>query len=95
MYILSIKFKSSLADEEAIRIARERLPEFQKIKGLIQKYYGYEKATGEFTGIYLWDSEESMKAYRESDLARTIPSAYKIEGQPRIEIFEVPFILRD
>ena len=45
--------------------------------------------TGEYTGIYLWDSEQSIREFRESELARTIPSAYQVAGQPRIEIFEV------
>jgi len=35
-----------------------------------------------------------MRRYRQSELARTTPVAYKVEGQPRIEVFEVLFPLR-
>lgn len=94
MHILFVKLKSSLPDEEAIRIMEERAPQFRAIPGLIQKYYGHEKATGEFCGVYVWDSEESLQEYRKSELARTIPVAYKGEGQPRIEVFDVVSVLR-
>ena len=94
MIIQSVKFKSGLSDSEARRIMEERAPQFRAIPGLIQKYYGYEQATGEYAGIYLWDSEQSLREFRESELARTIPLAYKAEGPPRIEIFEVLAPLR-
>jgi hypothetical protein len=94
MIIQTVKFKSGLSDDEVKRVMHERAPEFRAQTGLVQKYYGYEKATGEFTGIYLWDSEESIRAFRETELAKTIPVAYKAESTPRIELFEVLFPLR-
>lgn len=94
MVILSIKFKSALSQTEAERIMRERAPSFRALPGLIQKYYGVEKETGAFTGIYIWDSDESVKEYRGSELARTIAEAYQAVEQPRIEVFEVPLVLR-
>jgi hypothetical protein len=36
-----------------------------------------------------------MKEYRDSDLAAGIPQAYQILGPPKIEIYQVEFILRD
>jgi heme-degrading monooxygenase HmoA len=94
MIILTVKFKSALSDSDVLQVMKERAPGFRALPGLIQKYYGREKETGEFTGIYVWDSEESLREYRETELARTIPEAYKAEGQPRIEVFEVPLMLR-
>jgi hypothetical protein len=35
-----------------------------------------------------------MREFRQSDLAATIPDAYRVEGEPRLEIFEVVSILR-
>ena len=35
-----------------------------------------------------------MRAFRVSDLARTIPDAYQVVGQPHVETFEVLFPLR-
>jgi hypothetical protein len=35
-----------------------------------------------------------MREFRESDLAATIPEAYRVEGEPRVEAFEVVSVLR-
>lgn len=94
MIIQFVKFKSNLSDNEVQRVMKERALQFRALPGLVQKYYGYEKQTGKFTGIYLWDSEQSMREFQETELARTIPIAYKVESQPRIEFFEVLFPLR-
>ena len=94
MIVQFVKFKSGLSDSGVLEVMKERAPRFRALPGLVQKYYGHEKETGEFTGIYFWDSEESLRMYQDSELARTIPVAYKAEGQPRIEIFEVLFPLR-
>lgn len=94
MIIQFIKFKSGLSDSEVQQVLKERAPRFRAIPGLIQKYYGHEKQTGEYTGIYLWDSEQSLREFRDTELARTIPVAYKVEGEPRVETFEVLFPLR-
>ena len=89
MIIPMVKFKSKLSDSEARRVMEERAPRFRALPGLVQKYYGYEKQSGEYTGIYSWASEQSIREFRDSELARTIPSAYQVAGQPRIEFFEV------
>ena len=36
----------------------------------------------------MWEDEDSMREFRESDLAATIPEAYRVEGDPRVEVFE-------
>jgi hypothetical protein len=92
--VLSVKFKSGLSDDEVMRVIHERAPSFRALPGLIQKYYAIEKETGELSGIYIWDSEESLRQYRESELARTIAKAYQAVGTPRIEVFDVPLVLR-
>jgi heme-degrading monooxygenase HmoA len=94
MIIQFVKFKSGLSDAEVQRVMKERAPQFRALPGLVQKYYGHEKQTGEFTGVYYWDSEQSMREFQQTELARTIPAAYKVESPPRIEFFEVLFPLR-
>jgi heme-degrading monooxygenase HmoA len=94
MIIQFVKFKSNLSDDEVQQVMKDRAPRFRTLPGLVQKYYGHEKETGEFTGIYLWDSEQSRRKFQQTELARTIPVAYKTDGSPRIEIFEVLFPLR-
>ena len=94
MVIQFVKLRSRLPGEEVQRRMEERLPQFRQVPGLLQKYFCRESATGDYAGVYLWDSEESLRRYRQSDLARSTPAAYRVEGQPRIEVFEVLFPLR-
>ncbi len=88
-YILLVKFRSPLSLEEARKVIDNRLPEFQALSGLQQKYYTYEPETGDYAGVYLWDSAEALDAFRASELRKTIALAYKTEGQPRVEVLQV------
>ena len=95
MIIQIVNLKSELSEEELRAIAHERAPQFRAIAGLIQKYYVRGQTEGEYAGVYLWDSPESLAAFRESDLARSIPTAYRVTEPPDITIGEVLFPLRD
>jgi hypothetical protein len=35
-----------------------------------------------------------MREFRQSDLAASIPDAYRVEGEPRVEVFDVVSVLR-
>lgn len=94
MIMQTIKFQSSLSKEEVMKIAEERAPQFRALPGLVQKYYVIGNQQGHFGGVYIWDSMESLISYRESELAASIPDAYKLIGSPDIEIHEVAFQLR-
>lgn len=94
MIMQIIKFRSSLSFDEVLEIARERKEEFLPISGLVQKYYIKSEEPGNYGGVYIWDSLESAAAYRNSELAASIPQAYKLMGPPEIEVFEVAFTLR-
>lgn len=93
--IVLVRFKSSLTLEEVTRVAEERLPDFQALAGLRQKYYLQDAATGEFAGLYVWQSPEDFAAYKHSELRASIGAAYKVEGEPRIEVYRVIRPLRD
>ncbi len=86
--------KSDLPQEELERRYKERMPQFREVPGLVQKYYSVDESTGEWAGIYLWDSDESLAAYLESDLRKTIPSAYELTEPPRVERFPIVDVLR-
>lgn len=85
---------SDLSPEELTKRYQERMPQFRAIPGLIQKYYAMDPNTNEMAGIYLWDSEESLAAYLESDLRKTIPEAYELTAPPTIERFDLVDTLR-
>ncbi|MFQ5912548.1 MAG: YdhR family protein [Nitrospinota bacterium] len=94
MLVQFVKFKSGLSDAEVRQTMEGRAPQFRALPGLLQKYYVRENETGEYAGIYFWDSEESMREFRQSELARTIPIVYKAVGQPRVEVLEMVLALR-
>ena len=86
--------KSNLPFEELKRRYEERMPQFRALPGLIQKYYSRDPQTGEIAGIYFWESEEALQAYLESDLRKTIPSAYELIEAPVIERYDLVDVLR-
>ena len=95
MILQIIKLKSNLPEEELLNKAREREPNFKAIPGLLQKYYVKTSQSGQYGGVYVWDSPEALQSYRESDLAKSIPEAYEIIEAPDVEIMDILFQLRD
>ena len=92
--ILLVRFKSPLSLDEVMKVVEERAPEFKALAGLQQKYYLQDAATGEYAGLYLWESPEGLTAYRESELRASIAKAYQAEGEPRVEVYRVLKTLR-
>ncbi len=95
MIIQIIKFQSNLSLEEVQKITQERAAEFRGVPGLVQKYYFRSEKPGEYGGVYIWDSRESLAAFRDSELAATIPQAYKLHRPPEVEVYEVAFTLQE
>lgn len=94
MFVLTVRMKSGLADEEMMRTAEARAPQFRALPGLVQKYYLKYPATGEVGAVYLWETREALEAFRASELARTIPEAYQTQGAPDLHVGEVILTLR-
>lgn len=92
---LLVRFKSRLTLDEVKTVVEDRAPEFRALAGLQQKYYLQDAATGEYAGLYLWDSPEAVAAYRESELRASIAEAYQAEGEPRVELYRVFKTLRE
>lgn len=93
--VLLVRFKSSLSLDEVTRIAEERAPEFRALEGLRQKYYLQDATSGEYAGLYFWDSPGSLAAYRDSELRASIAKSYQTHGDPRVEVYKVVKSLRE
>lgn len=93
MQMLLVKFHSGLSDADVMRNLEERLPLFGAVPGLVQKYYAREAATGDYVGVYLFESEDALQQYRASDVARSIPLVYEVQGTPRVEVLDFLFSL--
>ncbi|MDW3647150.1 MAG: hypothetical protein R8P61_08810 [Bacteroidia bacterium] len=95
MIVQIIKIQSPLAENELIDRAQTRAEKFRAIPGLVQKFYVRRGGEGAYAGIYIWDSKESMMAFKGTELAKTIPVAYELQGPPEIEISDMLFQLRE
>jgi hypothetical protein len=91
--ILFVRVKSSLDATELERRLLERRPRFLEVPGLLQKIYGRDSSTGDVCGIYFFESQAALAAFRETELAKTIPSAYEAVDVRR-EVFDVLYPLR-
>jgi len=89
-----VRFKSALTEEQVMQKYNDRAPRYRELNGLKQKYYLKFPETGEFGAVYLWESEEELKKFQESDLGKTIASSYEIQGEPKVKRAEVVMNLR-
>jgi Putative mono-oxygenase ydhR len=91
--VLFVRITSRLDRDEFDRRLLERRPRFRDVPGLVQKIYGRDTATGDVCGIYFFESTEALETFRQTELARTIPSAYEAI-EVRREVYEVLYPLR-
>lgn len=91
--VLFVRIQSDLPFDELERRVLERKPRFLDVPGLIQKIYGRDPSTGDVCGIYFFESREALAAFRDSELAKTIPDAYEATDVRR-EVFDVLYPLR-
>jgi heme-degrading monooxygenase HmoA len=92
MIVRIVRFRSKLSDGEVQRTYEERSPRYAEVPGLVQKYY-LRYASGEHGAVCVWNSEAALEAFGRSDLARTIPEAYRVDGDPIGETAEVVMTL--
>jgi len=93
MIIQIIRYKSALSREQVQRRFEERSDRYRNVPGLVQKYYVKFSDTGEYGGIYLWDSQKSLEAWRAGKLSGSLAETYQVEGEPSRELAEVMLVL--
>lgn len=91
--VLFVRIRSDVDTAELDRRIDERRPRFLDVPGLIQKIYARDPQTGDTCGIYFFESSETLAAYRDSKLAKTIPTAYEATDV-RAEVYEILFPLK-
>ena len=91
--ILYVRIKSNLEAKELEHRLNERKPRFLEVPGLLQKIYGRDETTGDVCGIYFFENKETLAAFRDTELAKTIPTAYEAIDVRR-EVYDVLFPLR-
>lgn len=95
MIVQIVKFETSLSEDELVAVAESRLDEYRATPGLVEKFYCKYAEPNTYGGVLIWDSMESIKAFSETELAKTIGAVYKVVGQPKVEVINSMFELRD
>jgi heme-degrading monooxygenase HmoA len=90
-----VRFRSTLSDEEVQAKFEERSGHYREVAGLVEKLYLRFRETGEFGAVYVWESEDALERFRETDLARTIPEAYGADGTIVAELADVRLIVSE
>jgi heme-degrading monooxygenase HmoA len=88
-----VRFRSLLSDADVQAIFEQRAKRYRQVPGLVQKIYVRFRESGEFGAVYLWDSEEALQRFAETDLARTIPNEYRAESAPSAELADVRLLV--
>lgn len=78
-----------------MKTSEDRADSYRKVPGLVQKYYVVDKSTDRVGGIFVFDSEENLKAFRESELAKSTGEAYKFLEPPHTRVLEIAKVLRE
>jgi heme-degrading monooxygenase HmoA len=78
MIVHIVRFKSRLSAAEVLKLYQSRVPQYRKVPGLIQKYYLHYTETDEHGAVYLWESQEALARFRESELGRSIGDTYQV-----------------
>jgi hypothetical protein len=90
--LLFVRISSPLVSDEFDRRLLERRDRFRGVPGLVQKVYGRDPATGDVCGIYFFETDTALDAFRDSQLARSIPEAYEA-SEVRREVYDVLYSL--
>jgi heme-degrading monooxygenase HmoA len=90
-----VKFTSTLSEAEVMQVARDREGAYRATPGLVQKVYIKFGAPKTYGGFMIWESAEALAAFRETELARSVPEAYGVDGVPEVLVGEGFMLLRD
>jgi heme-degrading monooxygenase HmoA len=94
MVISLVRFKSGLTDEDVQAKFEARADAYESVPGLIEKLY-VRYRTGDFGAVYVWEDEEALAAFRNSDLGSSIAGAYQVEGGHVVhEVADVTLVVR-
>ena len=88
-----VRFTSKLTDDEVQSTFEDRADAYRQVPGLAEKLYLRFRETGEYGAVYVWESEEALAGFRTTELARSIPDAYRVDGATRVELADVRLVI--
>ncbi len=95
MLFQTVRFDTTLDEDAFAAAARDRVPAFLEVPGLIQKFFVRFDDEKGFGGVYLWETRAAIEAYRASELSASVGEAYEVVGETEVESAEVLLALRE
>lgn len=94
MIVSIVRLTFGLSDGDVQVLYEQRAERYRQLSGLVEKIYLLLRESGESGAIYVWESEEALRGFRESELAGSISGVYRVEGSPRAELVDVCLVLQ-
>jgi heme-degrading monooxygenase HmoA len=88
-----VRYGSKLSHDEVMERFEGRSDRYRKVPGLTQKYYVHYPETDEYGGVYVWESQEALDRWRNSNLSGTLPETYQVTHGPTSEVADVMLVL--
>lgn len=88
-----VQFETSLSEAEVMAFAKACEADSAATLGLVQKFCLKLDKPNHFGGFLIRGSHAAMAAFAQTELARTIPNAYRIIGAPDVDIHGLLFPL--
>lgn len=88
-----VRFASRLTADEVLERFEDGSGKYRQVPGLLQKYYIHSPATDEYGGVYVWDTEDSLQAWRETYPLSTLAGTYQVKDEPHRELLDVMVVL--
>jgi len=89
--IVNFQVPEGIDTKKATELFRSSAPKYRGMKGLIRKYYIFDKAKRIGGGVYLWKSKNDAQAVYTAEWRAYMKERYGEE--PTITYFEAPVVV--
>ena len=89
--IVRFKLPATIDAKKAAELFKGSAPKYERLAGLIRKYYLFDAESQTGGGCYLWESREAAERVYNSEWRKMITDRYG--SPPEISYFETPVIV--
>jgi hypothetical protein len=89
--IVRFKLPASIDAAKAEELFKGSAPKYQRLAGLVRKYYLFDAESRTGGGCYLWESREAAERVYNAEWRKMIAERYG--SAPEISYFETPVIV--
>jgi hypothetical protein len=89
--IVRFKLPAHIDAAKAAELFKGSAPKYQRLAGLVRKYYLFDAESRTGGGCYLWESREAAERLYNAEWRKTIADRYG--SAPEISYYETPVIV--